>query len=110
MAKEVFTPHEPCEAQHRIPVGQFGKILTDLKPRFIHHPECKRLLPELLRELGCDLDKTYFEVPRLRTSTSAQGYLVFRPTVPAQLVDSGVRRRSGKRHGFPSLLLESARS
>jgi hypothetical protein len=70
MAKEAFAPCEPCEAQHHLPVDQFAKILADLKPRFIHHPECKRLLPELLRELGCDLDKTYFDVPRLRTSTS----------------------------------------
>jgi hypothetical protein len=70
MTKEVFAPHEPREAQHHLPVGQFAKILADLKPRFIHHPECKRLLPELLRELSCDLDKTYFDVPRLRTSTS----------------------------------------
>ena len=70
MAKEAFAPHQPREAQHHLPVDQFAKILSDLKPRFIHHPECKRLLPELLRQLGCDLDKTYFDVPRLRTSTS----------------------------------------
>ena len=70
MAKDAFAPHHPREAQHHLPVDQFSKILADLKPRFIHHPECKRLLPELLRELGCDLDKTYFDVPRLRTSTS----------------------------------------
>jgi hypothetical protein len=70
MAKEVFAPHHPREAQHHLPVDQFARILADLKPRFIHHPECKRLLPELLRDLGCDLGKTYFDVPRLRTSTS----------------------------------------
>lgn len=70
MAKEAFAPHHPREAQHHLPVDQFAKILADLKPRFIHHPNCKRLLPELLRELGCDLDKTYFDLPRLRTSTS----------------------------------------
>src|SRR5215471_14329105 len=57
MAKEAFAPHQPCEAQHHLPVDQFPKILADLKPRFIHHPQCKRLLPKLLRELGCDLDK-----------------------------------------------------
>ena len=70
MAEEAFAPHHPRDAQHHLPVDQFAKILADLKPRFIHHPECKRLLPELLRDLGCDLDRTYFDVPRLRTSTS----------------------------------------
>jgi len=51
-------------------VDPFAKILDDLKPRFIHHPECKLLLPELLWKLGYDLDETSFDVPRLRTSTS----------------------------------------
>jgi hypothetical protein len=70
MARQAFAPHQPSEAQHHLPVDQFAKILADLKPKFIHHPKCKQMLPELLRELGCDLDKTYFDVPRLRTSTS----------------------------------------
>jgi hypothetical protein len=70
MAEKAFAPHHPREAQHHMPVDRFAKILADLKPRFIHHPECKRLLPKLLRNLGCDVEKTYFDVPRLRTSTS----------------------------------------
>ena len=41
---------------------------------FIHHPESKRLIIEMLADLGCDPDKVYFDVPRMRTST-AQGYL-----------------------------------
>jgi hypothetical protein len=41
-----------------------------LKPRFIHHPESKKLLQGMLRELGCDMEQTYFDVPRMRTSTS----------------------------------------
>ena len=71
MAREAFTPYEPSEAQHHLPVERFVEILADLKPRFIHHPECKRILPKLLQELDCNLDKTYFDVPRLRTSTSS---------------------------------------
>ena len=50
------------------------EILAALKPKFIHHPRCKELLPEILGELGCDLARTYFDVPRLRTATS-DGYL-----------------------------------
>ena len=42
-------------------------MLADLKPRFIHDPRCKELIAGLLAELGCDTEKTYFDVPRLRT-------------------------------------------
>jgi ectoine hydroxylase-related dioxygenase (phytanoyl-CoA dioxygenase family) len=51
-------------------VEEYARILGELKPRFIHHPECKRLLPKMLELLGCDQEKTYFDVPRMRTSTS----------------------------------------
>ena len=50
------------------------EILKDLKPRFIHHPESKRFLHLILAERGCDPEDIYFDVPRLRSSTS-DGYL-----------------------------------
>jgi hypothetical protein len=53
---------------------KFVEIVGPLKPRFIHHPRTKELLLELLRDLGCDMDKTYFDVPRMRVATS-DGYL-----------------------------------
>lgn len=68
LAEEAFAPHCPTLAQHSLPVDQYIEILKDLKPRFIHHPECKRIIPEMLRELNCDLEQTYFDVPRLRTA------------------------------------------
>ena len=74
MLDEIFHPHEPEFAQHHLPVERYVAILAELKPRFIHHPECKRLIPALLEQLGCDPERTYFDVPRLRTST-ARGYL-----------------------------------
>jgi hypothetical protein len=74
LAREAFAPLEPETAQFSLPVEDYAKILADLKPRFIHHPECKRLLPEVLGALGCDRQKTYFDVPRLRTATHG-GYL-----------------------------------
>ena len=49
---------------------KYVAVLEVLKPKFIHHPTCKKLIQELLSELGCDLSKTYFDVPRLRTATS----------------------------------------
>lgn len=74
MLEEAFHPLAPETAQHRIPVRDFARIAADLKPRFIHHPESKRRVCELLRERGCDPRATHFDVPRLRSSTS-DGYL-----------------------------------
>jgi hypothetical protein len=74
MAEEAFRPLDPREAQHHLPVERFAAILSDLKPKFIHHPRSKQLIQQLLAEMGCDLEKTHFDVPRLRTSTHA-GYL-----------------------------------
>ncbi|MDE0863500.1 MAG: hypothetical protein OSA98_06905 [Rubripirellula sp.] len=70
MCEKAFQPYSPPEAQHHLDVEQYIAILKDLKPQFIHHPECKRLIPALLEELGCELSQTYFDVPRLRTACS----------------------------------------
>jgi hypothetical protein len=70
LSKEAFAPHDPIKAQFDMPPGEYAAILEKLKPKFIHHPTSKKLIQELLRELGCDLAKTYFDVPRLRTATS----------------------------------------
>lgn len=70
MCEQAFAPHDPQTAQYRLPVEQFAAILAELKPKFIHHPTSKQLIQRLLVETGCDPAKTYFDVPRLRTSTS----------------------------------------
>lgn len=74
MIEEAFSPYDPQLAQHELPVEQYAEILAKLKPAFIHHPKSKEFLQQLLIELGCDPTKTYFDVPRMRTSTS-DGYL-----------------------------------
>lgn len=74
MLEEAFAPHHPTEAQYHYAVDDYAAILSKLKPAFIHHPRAKEAIQQLLAERGCDPDKTYFDVPRLRTST-AQGYL-----------------------------------
>jgi hypothetical protein len=74
MAEEAFAPFDPRQAQHHLPIERFAAILADLKPKFIHHPRSKQLIQQLLAEMGCDLEKVHFDVPRLRTSTDA-GYL-----------------------------------
>jgi Phytanoyl-CoA dioxygenase (PhyH) len=70
LSVEAFAPMTPRNAQHEMPVEKYAAILEMLKPKFIHDPRAKQLIPSLLKELGCDTKKTYFDVPRLRTSTS----------------------------------------
>ncbi|GIH69052.1 phytanoyl-CoA dioxygenase family protein [Sphaerimonospora thailandensis] len=67
---EAFDGLDPETAQYEMPVEKFAAILADLKPRFIHHPTSKELLQALLVSFGCNPDKTYFDVPRMRSSTS----------------------------------------
>lgn len=67
---EAFGGLDPEFAQFSMPVEEFAKVLAQLKPNFIHHPTSKSLIRDLLNEFRCDLDKTYFDVPRMRTSTS----------------------------------------
>lgn len=70
LSVEAFGAVDPKTAQHTMPVEKYAAILEGLKPKFIHHPRAKDIIPSLMRELGCDLPTTYFDVPRLRTATS----------------------------------------
>jgi hypothetical protein len=70
MIAESFGQRDPQTAQYDMPVEDFAALLANVKPRFIHHPRSKELIRNLLGEFGCDLEQTYFDVPRLRTSTS----------------------------------------
>jgi len=70
LVREAFGSLDPETAQYQMPVEQYAAVLGQLKPRFIHHPEAKRHIRGILSELGCDLDRTYFDVPRMRTATS----------------------------------------
>jgi hypothetical protein len=67
---DAFAPLDPETAQFQMPVEAYAALLAKLKPQFIHHPVCKTHIQGILRDLGCDLTKTYFDVPRLRTATS----------------------------------------
>jgi hypothetical protein len=67
LSEAAFAPHDPEVAQKSMPPERYVRILADLKPTFIHHPRAKELIAGLLSELGCDIQRTYFDVPRLRT-------------------------------------------
>jgi hypothetical protein len=67
---EAFGGRDPELTQFDLPVAEYAAILAELKPRFLHHPESKRFVQDLLVERGCDPASTYFDIPRLRISTS----------------------------------------
>ena len=70
MIQEEFGSLDPLKAQYSMPVAEYAAVLTRLKPKFIHHEKSKSLMQGMFEELGYDLDKLYFDVPRMRTSTS----------------------------------------
>jgi hypothetical protein len=68
LIKEAFGSLDPIKVHESLPAEKCAGILAVLKPKFIHHPKVKEYLPKMLAELGCDLEKTYFDVPRMRTA------------------------------------------
>jgi hypothetical protein len=68
MLEAAFAPHDPRHVHHHMTPEAVAAILADLKPKFIHHPECKKIIPQIMKERGVDLDKLYFDVPRLRSA------------------------------------------
>lgn len=70
LSEDAFAPYHPTEAQHHLTVDEYNDVLKELKPAFIHHPRCKEIIPQILAEFGCDLERVFFDVPRLRTATA----------------------------------------
>jgi len=70
MIREAFGDLDPELGQYHMPAEQYAAVLAELKPKFIHHPDSKRHIQQLLADLKCDLERTYFDVPRMRTATS----------------------------------------
>ena len=71
LIEEAFHPLDPRKVHETLPVERCVEVLAELKPKFIHHAKSKELIRQLLSERGCDLEQTYFDVPRLRTAFSA---------------------------------------
>jgi len=68
MIEAAFAPHDPRRIDCHLEKEECAAILAKLKPAFIHHPECKILLPQIVTELGGDVENIYFDVPRLRSA------------------------------------------
>ncbi len=74
LVEQAFHPLQPEQAQFELPVERFIEIVAPLKPRFIHHPKTMELQRALLADVGEDLERTYFDLPRMRVATTG-GYL-----------------------------------
>lgn len=70
MTEEAFHPLDPRKLDEELPAERCAEVLAILKPKFIHDRRSKEYIQGILAELGCDLEKTYFDVPRLRTAFS----------------------------------------
>ena len=68
LLEEAFAPHDPRAVHRYRTPEEVAATLAVLKPRFIHHPSCKLLIPALMRERRVDPEKLYFDVPRLRSA------------------------------------------
>src|SRR5258705_81228 len=74
MIEDAFGDTDPLMAQYEMPVERYVEICAPLKPGFIHNDTTKELIRAVLDDFGCDLERTYQDVPRLRMVTS-DGYL-----------------------------------
>jgi hypothetical protein len=61
-----FAPHDPQRAQFDVSVERFIEIAGPLKTLFTNALRTKELIRNVLTAYGCDLNETYFDVPRLR--------------------------------------------
>lgn len=68
MLEKAFAPHDPRLIHRHLTAEAVAGILAELKPKFIHHPDCKAIIPGIMKEHGIDLDQLYFDVPRLRSA------------------------------------------
>lgn len=68
LVERALAPLDPRKVQNALQAERTAEILSVLKPKFIHHPKAKEYIQGMLAELGCHLEKTYFDVPRLRTA------------------------------------------
>jgi hypothetical protein len=72
MLEQAFAPRDPRRVHEALTADEVVAVLAKLKPEFIHHPECKKIIPQIMQEHGVDLEKLFFDVPRLRSAYPSQ--------------------------------------
>jgi len=71
LIEEAFPTGDPRSAHKMFSVEESVAKLVKLKPYFIHHPDTRDFLRNLLLSYGCDGEKTYQDVPRIRSAFPA---------------------------------------
>jgi len=66
LISELLSPDDAQRAQFGLSVESFIERVGPLKTRFTNDLQTKKLVRDVLESFGCDLDTTYFDVPRLR--------------------------------------------
>jgi hypothetical protein len=70
LIRDAYAPHDPETAQYAMPVEEFVGRTGPLKSAFTNGARTKELMQGFLTGFGCDPEKTYFDLPRLRVVTS----------------------------------------
>ena len=70
MVEEAFDGFDPERAQFTLSVEEFIARVGPLKSAYTNGQKTKELCQQLTEELGCDMDGTYFDLPRLRVVPS----------------------------------------
>lgn len=65
-----FGDSDAEKAQYSMSVKNFVELISPLKSGFTNDQGTKELIRRVLMEFGCDTEKTYFDVPRIRIVTS----------------------------------------
>lgn len=69
LIQDAFGSLDPKTAQNELQVEEFIKIVSPLKSRFTNCEQTRSVIRDIIEELGYDLDRTFFDVPRLRVVT-----------------------------------------
>ncbi|WP_238012435.1 hypothetical protein KZZ52_21875 [Dactylosporangium sp. AC04546] len=65
---DLFAPHDPLHAHEHFSPDEMAKVLGAWKPRFIHDERSKKLVRNIIEELGFDATETHYDVPKPRTA------------------------------------------
>jgi hypothetical protein len=65
---ELFWPHAPEHAHEHIAPAAMARLLGEWKPRWIHSPQSKKLVCDIVRQAGLPAEFTHYDVPKPRTS------------------------------------------
>jgi hypothetical protein len=66
VVQESFGSSDPEHAQEQLSVEEFIALVAPMKSRFTNAQQTKELIRTYLVEQGIDVEKTYFDVPRMR--------------------------------------------